>query len=124
MADRYGNARAKVLADTLDDATTKYLLTNKSPSRKVNELDNRGSHFYLAMYWAEALTAQSDDIELAAQFKDVAGQLMDQEADIVSELITAQGSNVDLAGYYMPSDELAAQAMRPSSTLNAIISSL
>jgi len=124
VADRYGNARAKVLADTLDDATTKYLLTNKSPSRKVNELDNRGSHFYLAMYWAEALTAQSDDIELAAQFKDVAGQLMDQEADIVRELITAQGSNVDLAGYYMPSDELAAQAMRPSSTLNAIISSL
>jgi isocitrate dehydrogenase len=124
VASRYGIARAKVLADTLDDATTKYLLTNKSPSRKVNELDNRGSHFYLAMYWAQAIVAQPDDEELAAQFRDVASALAEHERTIVDELNAAQGTAIDIEGYYMPSDELAAKAMRPSSTLNRIIGSL
>jgi isocitrate dehydrogenase len=121
VATRYGNARAKVLADTLDAATTQYLLSNKSPSRKVGELDNRGSHYYLAMYWAQAIAAQSEDMELAAQFGEIASSLADGEAAILSELIAAQGNPMDLAGYFLPSEELAAAAMRPSSTLNAII---
>jgi len=124
VATRYGIARAKVLADTLDDATTKYLLTNKSPSRKVNELDNRGSHFYLAMYWAQAIVAQPDDEELAAQFRTVAASLAEHENTIVDELNAAQGTAIDIEGYYMPSDELAAQAMRPSPTLNQIIGAM
>jgi isocitrate dehydrogenase len=124
VASRYGIARAKVLADTLDDATTKYLLTNKSPSRKVNELDNRGSHFYLAMYWAQAIAAQPDDEELAAQFRGVASSLAENETTIVNELNAAQGRAMDIEGYYLPSDELAAQAMRPSPTLNEIIGSM
>ena len=124
MATRYSLARAKVLADTLDDATTKYLLTNKSPSRRVNELDNRGSHFYLALYWAQALSEQADDPELASQFGDIAQQLADNESTIVTELEDAQGEEVNLNGYYMPDDTLAAQAMRPSQTLNAIIASM
>jgi isocitrate dehydrogenase len=110
-----------VLGQTLDDATTKYLLENKSPSRKVNELDNRGSHFYLAMYWAQALAAQSDDAELAARFAPVAQALAENEAKIVGELNRAQGAPVDIGGYYVPDDALAAKAMRPSATLNAII---
>ena len=124
LAEKYGLARAKVLADALDEATTKYLLTNKSPSRRVNELDNRGSHFYLAMYWAEALAAQTEDVELAAQFAGVAGRMSESEGTIVAELNGAQGDAMDLSGYYMPDDALAAEAMRPSSTLNSIIASL
>jgi len=124
VATRYSLARAKVLADTLDDATTRYLLTNKSPSRKVNELDNRGSHFYLALYWAQALASQADDPELAAQFRGIASRLAENENAIVGELEHAQGSEMDLQGYYMPDDELASSAMRPSATLNTIISSI
>jgi isocitrate dehydrogenase len=124
LAEKYGLARAKVLADALNDATTKYLLTNKSPSRRVNELDNRGSHFYLAMYWAQALAAQAEDLELATQFAGVAERMSENEGTIVAELNGAQGEAMDLEGYYMPDDELAAQAMRPSSTLNSIIGSL
>ena len=124
VANRYGIARAKVLADTLDDATTKYLLTNKSPSRRVNELDNRGSHFYLAMYWAQALAAQPNDSELATQFKAVADAMSENETKIVEELNAAQGEPMNIDGYYMPNDELAAQAMRPSTTLNRIIDAL
>ena len=124
VANRYGNARAKVLADTLDDATTKYLLNNKSPSRRVNELDNRGSHFYLALYWAQALAQQPDDSELSAQFAGVAASLAQNEVQIVDELNAAQGESIDVAGYYMPDDSLASKAMRPSKTLNAIIDAL
>ena len=124
VANRYSLARAKVLADTLDNATTRYLLTNKSPSRKVNELDNRGSHFYLALYWAQAIANQTDDTELAAQFGGIASRLAENEGDIVGELENAQGSEMDLQGYYMPDDELASNAMRPSDTLNSIIASI
>ena len=124
LAEKYGMARAKVLADALDEATTKYLLTNKAPSRRVNELDNRGSHFYLAMYWAEALAAQSEDVELAAQFAGVATQMSENESVIVDELNGAQGGAMDLDGYYMFDDSRAAEAMRPSGTLNSIIASL
>jgi isocitrate dehydrogenase len=124
LAERYDNARAKVLADTLDQATTEYLLTNKSPSRKVGELDNRGSHFYLAMYWARAIVAQEQDPDLAAQFMQVANALEANEGAIVAELNEAQGSKMNLAGYYMPDTALATKAMRPSETLNTIIESI
>ena len=121
LADRYENPKAKVLGETLDDATTKYLLTNKSPSRKVNQLDNRGSHFYVALYWAQALAAQDTDVDLAAHFKALAETLGENEAKITEELIAAQGEPVDIGGYYDVNDELASKAMRPSVTLNAII---
>ena len=121
IAERSGNNQARLLGQTLDDATTKYLLTNKSPSRRVKELDNRGSHFYLAMYWAEALANQSDDAQLATRFKGIAEALSAAEATIVDELNAAQGEAVDVGGYYMPSDDLASAAMRPSATLNGII---
>jgi isocitrate dehydrogenase len=119
-----GNAKAQVLADTLDAATGKFLDENKSPSRKVNELDNRGSHFYLAMYWAQALAEQTQDEELKANFTAIAQGLTNQEAKIVAELNDAQGPAQDIGGYYAPSEELAAKAMRPSETLNTILSSL
>ena len=115
------NARAKILADTLDQATSKLLDNGKSPSRRTGELDNRGSHFYLAMYWAEALAAQSEDAELAAHFSKVAERLSSNEEKIVAELNEVQGQPVDIGGYYQPSLELAAKAMRPSETLNGII---
>jgi isocitrate dehydrogenase len=124
VAERYDNARAKVLADTLDQATTEYLLTNKSPSRKVGELDNRGSHFYLAMYWARAIVAQEEDLDLAAQFSQVADALEANESAIVAELNEAQGKTMNLAGYYMPDAALVTEAMRPSDTLNNIIGSI
>ncbi|WP_418510191.1 NADP-dependent isocitrate dehydrogenase [Corallibacter sp.] len=118
------NAKAKVLADTLDDATDKFLDNGKSPSRKVNELDNRGSHFYLAMYWAEALANQDTDSELKEQFSTVANQLKENETQIVNELNSAQGKSMNIGGYYEPNESLASQAMRPSDTLNNIINSL
>ncbi|GAA3791489.1 NADP-dependent isocitrate dehydrogenase [Corallibacter vietnamensis] len=118
------NAKAKVLADTLDDATDKFLDNGKSPSRKVNELDNRGSHFYLAMYWAEALANQDVDSELKEQFSAVANQLKENETQIVNELNSAQGKSMNIGGYYEPNESLASQAMRPSDTLNNIINSL
>ncbi|MEM7136626.1 MAG: NADP-dependent isocitrate dehydrogenase [Myxococcota bacterium] len=120
LADHDNDPKAKVLADALDAAATKYLLENRSPSRKVNELDNRGSHFYLALYWAEALAASNDD-ELAARFKPLAEALGNAEAQIVQELNEVQGQPMDVGGYYMPDDALAEKAMRPSPTLNAII---
>jgi len=116
--------KAKVLADTLDKATAKFLQENKSPSRKVNELDNRGSHFYLAMYWAQELAAQTGDAELQAQFNPIAETMVAQEAKIVNELNGAQGVAVNLNGYYFPDDNLAAEAMRPSSTLNDLLASV
>lgn len=118
------NPKAKILADTLDAATAKFLEENKSPSRKVNELDNRGSHFYLAMYWAEALAAQTDDAELQSQFAPVAQALNNQEQKIVQELNDAQGVAMDIGGYYFPNVEQASKAMRPSDTLNTILSTL
>ncbi len=116
-----GNDKAKVLAETLDDATSKFLEENKSPSRKVNELDNRGSHFYLALYWAEALAAQDADAELKAEFTPVAAQLRENEATIVAELNEVQGQAMDIGGYYKPTHELEAASMRPSPTLNRLI---
>lgn len=118
------NSRAQVLAKALDQATGKFLDENKSPSRKVNELDNRGSHFYLAMYWAEALAAQSEDAELARHFASAATAMGENEARIVAELNSAQGVAMEVGGYYKPDPELAAAAMRPSTTLNEIIANI
>ena len=119
-----GNAKAQILADTLDKATGQFLANNKSPSRKVGELDNRGSHFYLAMYWAQALAEQTEDTELKANFSGVAHAFAKQETKIVDELNSAQGKALDLGGYYFADVELASKAMRPSETLNTILSAL
>ena len=124
LSERHNNPQAKILADTLDDATEKFLLNRKSPSRKVGELDNRGSHFYLAMYWAQGLVAQTNDTKLSNRFKDFAKQLTENEEKIVMELNNAQGSAIDLEGYYYPNDSLSAKAMRPSATLNKILQSI
>ncbi len=121
LGERTSNAQARVMGEALDAATTRYLLNNKSPSRKVNELDNRGSHFYLAMYWAQALASQGDDPGLADRFRGIATELEENEAAIVSELVAAQGTPVDLGGYYLPNADLAAGAMRPSATFNQIL---
>ena len=124
LANTFGNAQAKILAETLDEATATFLQNNKSPSRKVNELDNRGSHFYLALYWARALAAQDKDAELKTQFAALARQLAENEATIISELNAAQASVVDIGGYYAPDEAKANAAMRPSPTLNAAIASV
>jgi isocitrate dehydrogenase len=116
-----GNAKAQVLAEALDKATGEFLDENKSPSRKVGELDNRGSHYYLATYWAKALAEQSADAELAAEFAPVAKALAEQEEAIVAELNNAQGVKGELGGYYALDDALASTLMRPSTTLNGII---
>ncbi|MFB9133774.1 NADP-dependent isocitrate dehydrogenase [Vibrio olivae] len=115
------NAKAQVLADTLDKATGDFLDNNKSPSRRVGEIDNRGSHFYLAMYWAQALAAQTKDADLAAEFAPIAKAMVENEAKILEELNGAQGTPADLGGYYLPVFEKAAAVMRPSATLNQII---
>jgi isocitrate dehydrogenase len=120
----YGNARAALLAETLDQAIGKFLDGNKSPARKVGQIDNRGSHFYLALYWAQALAAQTKDAELRARFASVAEQLAANEARINEELIAAQGRPVDMGGYYRPDPVKTAAAMRPSHTFNAIIDAL
>jgi len=114
--------KAGVLADTLNKATAKFLIEKKSPSRKVNELDNRGSHFYLALYWAEALAAQDDDTELKSRFSGLAETLSSRQTVIISELNSSQGISVDVGGYYLLDDNKADLAMRPSATFNAIIS--
>ena len=119
-----GNTKAQVLADTLDQATAKFLQENKSPSRRVNELDNRGSHFYLALYWAQALAEQTNDESLKSSFVAVAQALTKQEAKIVEELNAAQGPSMNINGYYLSDADLAEKAMRPSATLNTILSSL
>lgn len=124
LAGSFDNPKAKVLATTLDAATGKFLVNDKSPTRRVGGIDNRGSHFYLALYWAEALAAQDDDAELKALFTPVAEKLAADEAKIVEELIGAQGSPADIGGYYQPDDAKAAAAMRPSATLNAVIDAL
>ena len=122
--NKEGNDRAGVLAATLDDATATFLEENRSPSRKVNEIDNRGSHFYLALYWAEELAKQTDDQPLAEAIAPVAKALRENEDAITRELISVQGREVDLGGYYNPSDELADAVMRPSQKLNEIIATL
>ena len=119
-----GNQKAKVLAKTLDQANGLFLDNNKSPGRAVGEFDNRGSHFYLAMYWAQTLAAQTEDVALAAQFAPVAKKLAENEARIVAELIAAGGKPVDLGGYYRPDINKTSEAMRPSSTFNAALASL
>ncbi len=121
LAVNFDNPKAKVLADALDVAIGRFLDENKSPARKVGQIDNRGSHFYLALYWAQALAAQDTDAELAARFAPVADALAAQEDTINAELIAAQGQPVDLGGYYRPDAAKTAAAMRPSPTLNAII---
>ena len=118
------NARAQVLADTLDAATAKFLENNKSPSRKAGEIDNRGSHFYLAMYWAEALAQQSDDAELQARFSKLFEQLSANEQAIMDELNKVQGVAVEIGGYYQPNSEKVSNAMRPSALLNDALASL
>lgn len=124
LAKTTGNARAQVLANTLDAATGTFLNENKSPSRKVGEIDNRGSHFYLTKFWAEELAAQTEDAELAEAFAPLAEGLGEKEETIVAELLEVQGKPVDLGGYYKPSDELAEAVMRPSATLNNVVDGL
>ncbi|MHA4894512.1 NADP-dependent isocitrate dehydrogenase [Pedobacter sp. PWIIR3] len=124
LGQTQNNPKALVLAETLDLATEKFLANDKSPARKVGQIDNRGSHFYLAMYWAEGLAAQDKDAELKARFTPLAKAFTEQEAEIVGELIGAQGKPQDIGGYYHPSDDLAFKAMRPSETLNAALASL
>lgn len=120
----HNNARANVLAKTLDEATGKFLDEDKSPSRKVGGIDNRGSHFYLAMYWAQALAKQTEDTELAAKFAPIAQALTENENHIVEELLAVQGKPVDIKGYYNPNRDLTSAAMRPSATLNGILERL
>ncbi|WP_288026820.1 NADP-dependent isocitrate dehydrogenase [Arthrobacter sp.] len=124
LAVSKGNARAQILADTLDRATGTFLLQNKSPKRKVGEIDNRGSHFHLAKFWAQELAAQASDAELAADFAAVAAELTDNEETIISELLAVQGSPVDLGGYYRTDAAKVAAIMRPSATLNRAIDKL
>lgn len=124
LANTFNNPKSAILGKTLDQATGKFLLNNKSPSRKVNELDNRGSHFYLALYWAEALASQDEDAELAEQFKPLAQSLADSEQAIVMELNEAQGAPVDIGGYFHPDSEKTLTAMRPSPTFNAALASV
>ena len=116
-----GNNKAKILAKTLDDATGKLLDNNKSPSPRTGELDNRGSQFYLSMYWAQELAAQTDDAELQAQFAPLAKALTENEQKIVDELKAVQGQPVDIGGYYLADSEKCKAVMRPSATLNAIL---
>ena len=124
LAESQGLAKAKVLADTLDAANGAFLENDRSPGRKLGTIDNRGSHFYLTLYWAQALAAQDDDAELKAVFTPLAEQLFTHEARIVEELLSVQGKPVDIGGYYLPDDALAAAALRPSETFNAILATL
>ncbi|MFK7906188.1 MAG: NADP-dependent isocitrate dehydrogenase [Chitinophagales bacterium] len=123
-ANRNNNTKAQIIADTLDRATVSLLQNGKSPSRKVNELDNRGSHYYLALYWSQELANQTADAELQAKFAPIAESLLSNEAQIVAELNGAQGVPMDIEGYYSPNPDLATKAMRPSAALNAIIDAI
>ncbi|MDG6217932.1 MAG: NADP-dependent isocitrate dehydrogenase, partial [Candidatus Thermoplasmatota archaeon] len=124
LGKRTNNEKALILAETLDRAIEKYLENNKSPSRIVHEHDNRGSHFYLTMYWAEALASQTKDKELKQRFTRLAKELVENEGKINEELLAVQGKPVDLKGYYKPDDELAAKAMRPSMTFNKALDAI
>jgi isocitrate dehydrogenase len=121
LGNTQNNSKAKVLADTLDKATGTFLINDKSPSRKLGGIDNRGSHFYLAMYWAQELAAQTTDADLAAEFTPIAKAMTQNEEKIVSELVAGHGKAIDMGGYYLPDDAKTSAAMRPSATLNAII---
>ena len=124
LASVHDNATAKIFSETVDQAVGQYLENRRSPSRKVHELDNRGSHFYFALYWAQALAKQEADPELQSRFSSIAGELSDNETKILGELDAAQGDPVDIGGYFMPDDQKASEAMRPSQTLNKIISDI
>ena len=124
LSQTQNNAKAQVLADALDEANAKFLATDKSPGRKLGTIDNRGSHFYLALYWAEALAAQTKDADLQARFAPLAKTLLENETKINEELIGSQGKPQNIGGYYNPNDELASKAMRPSETLNTSLASL
>ncbi|HKX86162.1 MAG TPA: NADP-dependent isocitrate dehydrogenase [Flavobacterium sp.] len=124
LAQTQNNTKAQVLADTLDEANAKFLATDKSPARKVGQIDNRGSHFYLALYWAQALASQTKDADLQAKFTSIAEELTANEAKIDSELIGAQGKAQEIGGYYQPSAALTNKAMRPSETFNTILAKL
>ncbi|HYO39479.1 MAG TPA: NADP-dependent isocitrate dehydrogenase [Nocardioidaceae bacterium] len=124
LAQRTDNPRAQILADTLDRATGRFLNENKSPSRRAGEIDNRGSHFYLALFWAEELASQTEDAELAAAYDELATSLRDAEDTINAELLEVQGSPADIGGYYRPDDQLTDAVMRPSKTLNRVIAAL
>ena len=124
IATKTGNPKAQILADSLDRATGRLLETGKSPSRKVRELDNRGSHFYLALYWAEDLATQKDDLDLQKIFRELSQKLRDNEQLIVEELIACQGKSVDIGGYYQLDAAKVEKAMRPSETLNTLLSNV
>jgi isocitrate dehydrogenase len=119
-----GNVRAQVLADTLDAATGTFLENDKSPGRALGTIDNRGSHFYLALYWVQELAAQSADAELARAFAPIAEQLAAAEETIVAELLAVQGKPVEIGGYYHPNPDRVSEVMRPSATLNRIIDAI
>ena len=121
LGEKFDNRKALILSETLDEATEEFLRNDKSPSRKVNELDNRGSHFYLALYWAQGLAAQNKDASLKQEFTKIAMQLAENEIKILKDLIDAQGKKVDINGYYYPNEDLTSKAMRPSETLNNIM---
>jgi len=124
LSNTTGNKKAKILADALDKATEQLLENKKSPARKLGQIDNRGSHFYLSLYWAKALSQQHDDLELQKKFNEVYQSLANNESTIADELINAQGQAVDVNGYYYPNDQIAAKAMQPSDTLNSIINAI
>jgi len=124
LAHNYKNPMALLLSQTLDKAIAKHLDNKKGPSRIAGEIDNRGSHFFLAMYWAEALAEQNDDHALKIKFSKVAKELKDNEIKILAEIAAAEGRATNIGGYYMPDDDLASKAMRPSATLNSIIDSI
>ena len=124
LAERYDHPAARVLSRTLDDATTRYLMENRSPSRRCGELDNRGSHFYVALYWAQELAGQTDDMALASRFAGVCEALAANESTIIDELNGVQGQAMDIGGYYQPDVALADDAMRPSAMLNSILDEL
>jgi len=124
LGTNYNNSKAIILGETLDEATEKFLENDKSPARKIGEIDNRGSHFYLAMYWAEALANQTKDTELQSLFTNIAAEMKYNEATINEELTSVQGSPVEIQGYYLPNEELTSKAMRPGVTLNAVLGRL
>ena len=121
LGTTFNNSQAMLLSETLDVATEKLLANNRGPSRKVNELDNRGSHFYLALYWSEALSLQDKNKNLKEQFQSIYNKLKENESKIINELNNAQGKSIDIEGYYLPNDELVSKQMRASATLNSIL---
>ena len=124
LAEVNGNPKAKILAETLDNAIEDLLKNGKSPMRKVGQLDNRGSHYYLAMYWANELAKQTTDTEMKTAFESIASELKNNETAILSELNNAQGNSEDIKGYYHPNDAIVFERMRPSKTLNTIIDNI